>query len=156
MILFIHFRRSSFISKRIAPNLRHLFIYWDGLITLKSFTELFDRDILISLMKFKLYAEIDSPHFLHNLLSILSSQCLYSFDVDWFVKSTVPLPEISKILSDTCEQMKGLMTKELEISVVYLNNINHTCHMRAVTIPRMNKYLYVDSYLDKRMVIEYE
>jgi hypothetical protein len=107
-------------------------------------------------MKFKLWAEIDNPHFLRNLLSILSSQCSYSFDVFWYVKSTVPLPEISKILSDTCEQLKGLMSMELEISVADLNNICHTCCMSAVTIPRMNKCLFVDSYLDKKMVIGYE
>ena len=118
-------------------------------------TEFFERDLINALTKFKLNAHIDSPHFLHHLPLILSSQCSYSFIVDWYVKNTVPLPEINQILSDTCEQLKGLMSMELEISVISLDN-SHTCHMRAVTIPRMNKYLYIDSYFDKRTVIGYE
>ena len=156
MIFFTHFRRANLISKRLAPNLRHLSIDWDGLSALKSLTEFFERDLLISLTKFKLYAQIDSPHFLHNLLLVLSSQCSYSFDVNWYVKSTLPLPEISQILSDTCEQLKGLMSREVEVSVIDLDIISHTCHMRAVTIPRMNKYLFLDCFFHQRMVIGYE
>jgi hypothetical protein len=153
MILFIHFRRSSFISKRLAPNLRHLFIYWDGLLTLKSLTEFFERDLLISLTKFQIHARIDNPHFLHHLLLILSSQCSYSFDVTWFVKSTVPLAEINQILLDTCEQLKGLMSMEFEIQVINLDHISHMCSMRAVTKPRLKKFLFLNSYFNQRMII---
>ena len=154
MIFFTHFRRASLIiSKHLAPNLRHLFIYWDDIVTLKSLIEFFERDLLISLTKFKLHAQIDSPDFLHHLPLILSSQCSYSFDVIWFVKNTVPLPEISQILSDTCEQLKGRMSMDLEISVMNQHDIFDTTRMRAVTIPRISKYLYLDAYFDKRMVI---
>ena len=109
-----------------------LLIYCDRVITLKSTIEFFERDLLISLMKFKLEAIIDSLNFLHNLLPTLSSQCSYSFSVSWAVESTVALPDASKILSDTCEQLKGLMSIGFELSVIYLDNI------------------------DKRMIIGYE
>ena len=95
---------------------------------MKSLTEFFERDLLNALTKFKLNARIDSPQFLHHLPLILSSQCSYSFNVNWYVKNTVPLPEINQILSDTCEQLKGLMSMEIEISVLSLDNY-HTCHM---------------------------
>ena len=115
MVLLIHFRRTIPINKRLAPNLRHLIIEWDRLLTLKSFTEFVECDLLISLMKFKLRADIDSPHFLRNFLPTLSSQCSYSIYVKWFVKSTVALPETSKILSNTCETTQRTDASRLRI-----------------------------------------
>lgn len=153
MIFFTHFRQAGHISKRLAPNLRDLFIYWDGLLTLKLLTQFFEPDLLISLTKFQIHARIDNPHFLHHLLLILSSQCSYSFDVTWFVKSTVPLAEINQILLDTCEQLKGLMSIESEIQVIHLDRISHMCAMRAVTKPRLKKFISINSYFNQTMII---
>lgn len=153
MILFIDFRQASLIGKRLAPNLRHLFIYWDGLVTLKSLTEFFERDLLISLTKFEIHAAIDNPDFLHHLLLILSSQCLYSFDVTWLVKSTVPLAASNQILLDTCELFKQWNSTKFEIQVINVDHISHTTRIRAVTKPKLNKFLFIDSYFNQKMII---
>ncbi len=132
--------------------MRRLNIEWDGLITGKSFIEFFERDVLFSLMKFTLFATIDSPHFLRYLLPMFSSQCLYSFGVTWFVKTTVSLSETSKILLDTFQELKGSAPIELELSITDMSGIENMYFMTAITIPNMKKYLDVDSYLDKKTV----
>jgi hypothetical protein len=151
MIFLIHFRQVTFINKRLAPNLRHLTIEWNGVITWKSFTDIFERDILFSLDKFTLFAIIDSADFLRNLLSMFSSQCLYSFNVVWFMETTVSLSETSKILSDTFQQLKASVPIELELTIEQI-----WYSMRARTISMMNKCLDVDSYLYKKTVFGYE
>jgi hypothetical protein len=156
MILLIHFRRVTSINKRLAPNLRRLTIKWDGVITLKSFIDFFERDILFSLKKFTLFATIDSPHFLRNLLPMFSSQCLYSFGVVWFVKTTVSLSKTSKILSDTFQQLKGSVPIELELSIKNMSGIENMYFITARAIPSMKKFLDVDCYLDKKTVFGYE
>jgi hypothetical protein len=151
MILLIQFRQVTSINKRLAPNLRRLTIAWNGVITLKSFTDIFERDILFSLDKFTLFAIIDSADFLRNLLSMLSSQCLYSFNVVWFMEITVSLSEASQILSDTFQQLKASVPIELELTIEQI-----WYSMRARTISMMNKCLDVDSYLYKKTVFGYE
>ncbi len=152
MILLIHFRRVTPINKRLAPNLRRLDIDWVGRITVKSFTEFFERDVLSSLMKFSLFTTIDSPHLLYNLLPMFSSQCLYSFGIIWYMETPVSLSETSKILSDTFQQLKGSVPIELELSI----GIGYMSSIRARTIPSMKQYLDVNSYLDKGTVLGYE
>jgi len=123
----------------------------ENVITVKSIEKLFERDVLFSLTNFTLLAKIAGPDVLHNLLSMLSSQCLYSFDVKWFVKSVVSLPETSKILSDTFQQLKGPVPIELELS---LEENMHS--IRAVTVPRIDTTLYVYSYLHINTVHGYK
>ena len=50
-----------------------------------SINELFEVDVLFSLTKFSLWGDVDGPNVLQDLLSKLSNQCLYSFDVEWHV-----------------------------------------------------------------------
>jgi len=156
MTLLIQFRRVTSINKRLAPNLRRLTIECDGIITSKSFIDFFERDILFSLNKFTLFATIDSPHFLRSLLPMFSSQCLYSFAVVWFVKTTVSLSETSKILSDTFQQLKASVPIELKLTIKNMSGIENMYSITARTIPSMKKYLDVDCYLDKKTVFGYE
>jgi hypothetical protein len=117
----------------------------------ESINELFERDVIFSLMNFTLWAEVDGPHVLHSLQSMLSSQCLYSFDVKWFVKTVLSLSETSKILFDTFQQLEGPGPIELELS------LRETMYsIRALTVPRMTKCLCVYSYLQKNTVHGYK
>ncbi|CAF4094562.1 unnamed protein product [Rotaria sp. Silwood2] len=130
-------------NKHLAPNLRYLNIKWNECImTVKSINELFERDVLFSLTNFILVAHVSGPDVLYNLLSMLSSQCLYSFYVNWSVKIVMIPLETNKILSDTFEQLKGPVPIELKLSF----EENMYC-ITAVTLPRMEKYFCVHSYL---------
>ncbi|CAF3273227.1 unnamed protein product [Rotaria sp. Silwood2] len=106
------------INKHLAPNLCQLKIKWfDSMMNPASVNELFERDVLFSLMKFNLLAWVAGPHVLHNLQSMLSRQCLHSFDVIWSVGTVVSLSETSKILFDTFQQLKGPAPIELDLSL---------------------------------------
>ncbi|CAF4472188.1 unnamed protein product [Rotaria sp. Silwood2] len=140
--------RITLINKRLSPNLRRLKIKWFGpLIDLESVNKLFERDVLFSLTNFTFLARIDGPHVLHNLLSMLSSQCLYSFNVKWFMETIISLSETGKILCNTFQQLKGSMPIELELSLE-----ENMYSIRAVTLPKMDKSLYVYFYLHKNSV----
>ncbi|CAF4488866.1 unnamed protein product, partial [Rotaria sp. Silwood2] len=131
------------INKHVASNLRRLRLNWNERVdAVDSINKVFERDVLFSLIKFTLWARMGGPHILHNLLSMLSSQCLYSFNVKWLVRSIVSLSETSNILSETFQQLKGPVPIELELSVD-----ENVCYIRAVTVPRMDKSLCVYSYL---------
>jgi hypothetical protein len=116
----------------------------------ESVNELFERDVLFSLMNFRLLAWVAGLHVLHNLQSMLSSQCLYSFDVEWSVKTVVSISETNKILFDTFQQLKGPVPIELELSLE-----ENMYSIRALTVPRMDKCLCVYSYLHKNIVHGY-
>lgn len=120
------------------------------MMNLESINELFERDVLFSLMKFRLSAWVAGPHVLHNIQSMLSSQCLYSFDVGWDIKTVVSLSETSNILFDTFQQLKGPVPIELEL---FLQENMHS--IRALTVPRMDRCLCVYSYLHKNTVYGY-
>ncbi|CAF4097305.1 unnamed protein product [Rotaria sordida] len=132
------------INKHQASNLRRLKLNWNGRInTVDSINKLFERDVLFSLTNLKLWARMAGSHVLHHLLSMLSSQCLYSFDVKWFVESVVSLSDTSNILSDTFQQLKGPVSIELQLTLE-----ENYYYVRAVTVPRMDKHICVYSYLD--------
>ena len=116
----------------------------------ESINELFERDVLFSLMNFRLLARMSGLHVLHNLQLMLSSQCLYSFDVRWSVKAVVSIVETSKILDDIFQQLKGPVPIELELSLE-----EEIYFIRALTVPRMNKCFCVYSYLRKNIVHGY-
>jgi len=116
----------------------------------ESIKEIFEHGVLFSLKNFTLLAEIAGCDVLHNLLSMLSSQCLYSLDVKWFVGTVVSLLETSKILSNTFQQLKGPVPIELELSLK-----KHMYSIRAVTVPRTDRSLCVYSYLYKNTVHGY-
>lgn len=70
------------INKHLAPNLRHLKLNWiKTIIDMKSIEMLFECDVLLSLAQFTLSARIRNVDVLLSVLSKLSSQCLYRFDV---------------------------------------------------------------------------
>jgi hypothetical protein len=143
IVVLIHFSRIIPINKHQASNLRRLNLNWNERInTVDSINKLFEHDILFSLTNFTLRARIADPHVLHHLLSMLSSQCLYSFDVIWSVGSVISLSDTSKILSDTFQQLKGRVPIELQVSLE-----ENWYYVRAVTVPRMDKHLYVYTYL---------
>ncbi|CAF3368964.1 unnamed protein product [Rotaria sp. Silwood1] len=140
------------INKRLASNLCRLKIEWfTSIIDLESVNKLFERDVLFSLTNFTLLARIADPYILQNLLSMLSNQCLYSFGVNWLMRSAVLSSlEINKILSDIYQQLKGPVPIELELSLE--ENMYQTYRIRAVTVPRMDKCLCVYFYLHKNTV----
>jgi hypothetical protein len=117
---------------------------------MKSINKLFKPDVLFSLTNFILLAKIDDSHVLRNLVSMLSNQYLYSFDVKWFGSNGVSVANTDKILSNIFQKLKGSVPIELELS---LQENMHS--VRAVTIARMDKSLSVDSYLDKNTVHGY-
>lgn len=117
----------------------------------ESITELFERDVLFSLMKFKLVSRVAGPHVLHNLQSMLSNHCLYLFDVSYSVTALLSIPEISQILFNTFKQFKGQGQIDLGLS-----SGKDMYFIRAFTIPRRDKYFYVDFYLDRNIAYEYK
>ncbi|CAF4474938.1 unnamed protein product, partial [Rotaria sp. Silwood2] len=138
-----HNNRVIPINRHLAPNLRYLNIKWnDCIMNVKSINELFERDVLFSLTNFILVAHVNGPYVLHNLLSMLSSQCLYSFYVIWSVAIVMIPLETNKILSDTFEQLKGPVPIELKLSFE-----ENMYSITAVTLPRMEKYFCIHSYL---------
>ncbi|CAF2372365.1 unnamed protein product [Rotaria sp. Silwood2] len=82
---------------------------------------------------------------------MLASQCLYSFDVDWSVTTVVSLRQTSKILSETFQQLKSPIPIELQLRLE-----EDMYSIRAVTIPRMDKYLSVYCYLRQNTVHGYK
>ena len=135
----VYFSQNTPINKRLAPNLRRLKMNWTEEINLKSIEMLFEDDVLFSLTNFTLLAKITDLNVLHNVLSQLSSQCLYRFDVSWNVMDDeVPLSHRSDVLSNTFEQLKGPMAIELELS----SKQDHYS-MRAMTLPRMDSLFSV-------------
>lgn len=117
----------------------------------ESINELFESDVLFSLMKFRLVAKVTDLHVLHSIQSMLSSQCLYSFCVTWSVKTAISRSTTSKVIFDTFEQLKGPVPFELELSIEENMYI-----IKASTVPRRNKCLRVDCYLDENIVHRYE
>jgi hypothetical protein len=112
-----------------------------------SINELFELDVLFSLTKFSLSAEVDGSYVLQDLRSMLSSQCLYSFDVTWHAKHVVSLSETNKIFFNTFHQLKGSVPIKLKIYLVL-----DKYFIRASTIPLQDTDLCVSSYLDKDTV----
>ncbi|CAF0937658.1 unnamed protein product [Rotaria sordida] len=142
------YNRITPINKRLAPNLSCLTIKWfTSTMNPESINELFERDVLFSLMNFRLLARVAGLHVLHNLQFMLSSQCLYSFDIRWSVKTIVSISETSKILFDTFQQVKGPVPIELDLSLE-----EDMYFIRALTVPRMDKWLCVYSYLYENTV----
>jgi hypothetical protein len=117
----------------------------------ESINELFERDVLLSLIKFRLSARVAGLHVLHNLQSMLSSQCLYSFDVRWSIKTVLSISEARKLLFDTFQQLNGPIPIELELLLE-----KHMYSIRALILPRMDKCLCVYLYLRKNIVHGYK
>lgn len=138
------------INKSHAPKLSCLTLTWLTSMHSKSLNELFERDVLFSLMKFRLRTTISDPQVLRNILSMLSSQCLYSFIVRWSVNTAVSRSTTSKILFDTFEKLKGSVPLELEL---FLKDNEYD--ILATTSLRRDKYLRVDSYFDENIVHRY-
>ena len=148
MLFFVCFSKSTPVNKRLAPNLRRLETNWVEEIDFKSIEMLFEDEVLFSLTNFTLLAKITDLDVLLNVLSKLSSQCSYRFDVSWNVMDDeVSLLNTTDILWNIFEQFKRSTPIELELS----SRGNHYL-MRAMTLPRMDVSLFVDSYLDKNIV----
>ncbi len=147
--MFVYFSQYTPINKRLAPNLRRLKMNWvEKVVNVKSIEQLFECDVLFSLTNFTLLAQINDLNVLHNVLSKLSSQCFYRFDVKWnVIDEEVSLLDTSNVLSKTFEQLKGPMPIELEL---FLKRDNYS--IRAMTLPRMDGFFCVDLYLRKYMV----
>ena len=143
--MFFYFSQVIPIDKRLVPHLRRLTMIWEeNIIYVQSIETLFDSDVFFSLTHFTLWASITGPDILRSLLSKLSPQCSYRFNVTWDVTTVVSLAETSNILSNTFRQLKGPVPIELMLS---LEKENY--YIRATTIPRMSSHLCVDSYLYK-------
>jgi hypothetical protein len=150
MFLFflIHFSRITSISKYLVPNLWRLKIAWfNTIMNVDSINELFQVDVLFSLTKFTLSGEVDGPNVLQHIRSKLSSQCLYSFVVEWHVKNVVSLSESDNIFFNIFHQLKGSVPIQLKM---YL--LMGKYYIRASTIPMVDTDLYVSFYLDKKTV----
>ncbi|CAF4046120.1 unnamed protein product, partial [Rotaria sp. Silwood1] len=140
--------RISGIDKHLAPNLRCLKITskYDT-HSVAPLDRLFERDVWFSLTNFKLLGLVTGPHVIHNLLSMLSDQCLYVLIVKWYAWPSISLSDTSDILLNTFRQLKGRVPIELELS---LNEDNYS--IRALTIPRMDKCLSAYDYVNKNTV----
>ena len=116
-------------------------------MNVNSINELFGLDVLFSLKKFSLSGRVDGPYVLQYLLSMLSSQCLYSFDVEWHAKHVVSLSETNEIFFNTFHQLKGSVPIKLKIYLIL-----DKYFIRASTVPLQDTDLCVTSYLDKDTV----
>ncbi|CAF1327681.1 unnamed protein product [Adineta ricciae] len=136
------------INKHLAPNLCRLRIAWfNTIVNVNTINGLFERDVLFSLTKFSLSAEVDGPNVLQDLQSKLSNQCLYSFDVKWHVKQIISQSESDQIFSNIFHQLKGSAPIRLQM---YL--LGYHYFIRASTIPVLDTDLCVSLYLDKNTV----
>jgi hypothetical protein len=108
---------------------------------------LFEDDVFSSLTNFTLLGEITDLDVLHKVLSKLSNQCVYRFDVLWAVKDDVSLSDTSDILSNTFQQLKGPIPIELELTVK-----RDTYSVRAMTLPRMDGFFSVALHLGRNIV----
>lgn len=136
------------INKCIAPNLCRLRLIWfNTIMNVDSINKLFEIDVLFSLTKFSLSAQLNDPNVLQDIRSKLSSQCLYSFDVMWHVKHLVSLSESDTVFFNTFHQLKGSIPIKLEIYLLL-----YKYFIRASTIPLEDTELRVSSYLDKDTV----
>ena len=132
------------INKCLVPNLRRLKMNWVREINLKSIGMLFGDDVLFSLTKFALLAKMTELDVLHNVLSKLSNQCSYRFDVTWNLKEDgMALSDTNNILSKTFQQLKGSMPIELQLS-----STGNDHSMRAMTLPRMDSCFSVRLFED--------
>ena len=111
---------------------------------------LFDSDVLFSLTKFTLVGLIIGPNVLRNLLSMLSQQCSYAFNVRWSIPTAISLSDTSAILLDMFRQLKGRVPIELELSL-----FTDRYSIEASTMPRMNKCLTAYAYVNKNIVRAY-
>ena len=126
----------------INVNLRRLKTNWVKEINLKSIEMLFEDDVLFSLTNFTLLGQITDFDVVHNVLSKVSSQCSYRFDVTWDVMDDeVSLPDTSNILLKTFEQLKGPIPIELEFS-----SKRDYYSIRAMTLPRMDSFFSIFSF----------
>ena len=119
----------------------------EKIINVESIDMLFESDVLFSLTNFTLLAQIDNLNVLHHVLSKLSSQCLYRFDIMWDVMDDLFLSDASTILSNTFEQLKGPMPIELELSFKV-----EKYYIRAMTSPRMDVFCPVNWYICDNIV----
>ena len=137
--MFAYFSRKASINRRLAPNLRRLKMNWINEINLESIEILFEDDVLFSLTQFILLADLTDLDVLHNVLSKLSSQCLYRFDVTSNVTNDeVSLSDPSNFVSNTFEKLKVPVSVELESS----SKGNHY-YIRAMTLPRVDSFFSV-------------
>ncbi len=146
--MFVYFSQYTPINKRLAPKLRRLKMNWtEKVVNVKWIEMLFECEVLFSLTNFTLLAQISDLDVLHQVLSKLSSKCFYRFDVKWDVMDQVSVSETSNILSNTFEQFKGPTPIELEL---FLRGDMYS--IRAMTLPRMDPFLFVDLYLGENIV----
>lgn len=135
----------------MVPNLRSLQIKTDLCIdSLDQFDQLFDRDVLFSLKKFRLLGTVAGPEVVHHLISRLSEECLYSFNVRWDVADELSQANTSTVLLNTIREMKGRIPMEVQF---YLYRYRYTAE--AYTVPRLNKSLTVQEYFNTRTINAY-
>ena len=118
----------------MVPNLRHLkIINSDYLNSLGSIDQLFDRDVLYSLMKFTFEGFVAKPDIVCNAISMLSDQCSYLLNVEWCVYTDMSVLDTNNIFIDIFEQMKGRIPIEIKLNL-YDNNYIVT----VLTVPETN------------------
>ena len=149
----LYFNGVFSIGKRLLPNLRRLKMvfksnsYAEGLLD-----RFFDRDVLFSLTNFTLVGLVIDGDVVRKLLSMLSQQCSYTFDVRWFVNIPISLSDTSTILLDTFQQLKGRIAVELELQ---LSSSYDIYSIEAFTPPRMNRSSTTYDYLNENIVRAY-
>jgi len=116
----------------------------------KLLDQLFDHAVLFSLTKLILLGLVAGPDVVRNLLSMLCHQCSYTLMVRWHVETMISLSDTSVILLDTFRQLQGRIAIELELSLYH-----HGYCIKALTVPRIDRYLSVDSYSNKNIVCGY-
>jgi hypothetical protein len=120
------------ISRRMVSNLCRLSITCrDTSLTFEDLTGLFDLEVLCSLSHLALVGRVSSASVVQQLLSILSVQCSYSFDVYWYDTPSLTRTEASQLLVKTFRQLKSRQPIELTSDLCR----NH-CEIQLRTLPR--------------------
>ena len=136
------------INRRVVSNLCRLSITCsDTSMTFADLTRLFDLEVLYSLSHFSLVGRVSSTSVVQQLLSILSVQCSYSFDVYWYDTPRLTRSEASKILVNTCRQLKS--RKPIELTLKLCSDM-YKIQLR--TLPRRELHIDIDRAAESELI----
>jgi hypothetical protein len=147
IILIDIFRCNSPIDVLLVPNLYRLKICWSGCTDgLELPTQLFTPDVFFQLTHFSLIAKSLSNLVVQELLSMLSSQCCYSFDLHEYRRTTpmdLEQSTVSNIMVNTFRTLKSWKPME-----ILFDTCRNGYYLWAYTLPRKCRELSLRKYWD--------
>jgi hypothetical protein len=136
------------ISRRMVSNLCRLSITCrDTSLTFEDLTGLFDLEVLCSLSHLALVGRVSSASVVQQLLSILSVQCSYSFDVYWYDTPNLTRTEASQLLVKTFRQLRSRKPIELTLK---LHSDMYKIQLR--TLPRRELHINIDRAAESKLI----